>query len=190
MDGNMAMTQSEAPMKMTFEPVVAPGSLDDCFAELEYRISHGFEKDWMQDESVESMHFDAVVRVETRPQQPQLPPTQPQIPTFEGNAQWLEILLKACAPPGSDISLSKHLRLCFDTFCCTLANCLSSCKHILGTADVHVQVCLTDIISHPLHQISFNVHHLFAAMYQGRQSCRTGARPSLQRSPRRPAPGG
>jgi hypothetical protein len=101
MDIKAEAFDTEGDMKMTFEPVVAPGSSFDDFGDLEYRLSHDYDDHWMQDDPMDSAEYDAVIRVGTRPRQPLLPPVHPPIPTFEGNAQWLDILLRACAPPGS-----------------------------------------------------------------------------------------
>jgi hypothetical protein len=113
-------------MKMTFEPVVAPGTFED-FGDLEYRLRHDFDDHWMQDDPMDSAQYDAVIRVGTRSQQLPLPPVHPPIAIFEGNAQWLDILLRACAPPGimqiCSTSVSDDLALVLRQCCYTLALC-------------------------------------------------------------------
>lgn len=100
MDIKAEILPAEGNMKMTFEPVVAPGTFED-FGDLEYRLSHDFDDHWMQADPMDALEYDAVIRVGTRSQQLPLPPVHPPIPIFEGSAQWLDILLRACAPPGS-----------------------------------------------------------------------------------------
>lgn len=112
MDIKAETLPSEGAMKMTFEPVVAPGTFDD-FGDLVYRLSHDFDEHWMQYDPMDAIEYDAVIRVGTRSQQPLLPPVPPQIPIFEGNAQWLDILLRACAPPGSMLIHSAAVRGAF-----------------------------------------------------------------------------
>lgn len=97
MDESMSRQRSDADKMVSFDPVVAPG-VDDIFGALDYRLSADYDMEWAPNEGGASPRYDAVVRLETRPPQaPQL--QQPEMPIFEGNDKWLELLLRACAPP-------------------------------------------------------------------------------------------